>query len=71
MYVDEVCKQQQFFYSQPYCNYKTVKCKLYDTGHCKFAANCRFAHGDPELRNPHDPLLQGNDQSVSDTGSPS
>ena len=43
----------------PYCNYKTVKCKLYDKDQfCKFGQNCRFAHGDLELRSPHDPLAQ-------------
>jgi hypothetical protein len=43
----------------PYNNYKTVRCKYFDTeGHCKFGKNCTYAHGDPELRGPYD-CMQG------------
>eukprot|EP00347_Sterkiella_histriomuscorum_P011803 403371038 len=62
-YVDEVKNQQLNYYTIPYCNYKTVRCKLNDQGFCKFAQNCRFAHGDPELRNPHDPMTPAQVQS--------
>ena len=29
---------------------------LEETGFCKFGQNCRFAHGEDQLRNPHDPM---------------
>ena len=29
---------------------------LEETGFCKFGQNCRFAHGEEQLRNPHDPM---------------
>jgi len=46
-----------------------VKCKLFDQGYCRFASNCRFAHGEFELRNPHDPLLTGGgDEGTSEIG---
>ena len=61
-YVNGVSQQQELFYHEPYCNYKTVKCTLYEkTGACKFGTNCKFAHGEHEMRNPHDPL---NNQQV-------
>ena len=41
----------------PYNNYKTQSCKYYDKDKsCKFGANCSFAHGAHELRNPYDTL---------------
>lgn len=50
--------------TNPYCNYKTVKCNLFEEGQCRFGQNCTFAHGEAELRNPHDPMekmkVQGN-----------
>jgi len=40
-------------------NYKTQVCKNFEqTGQCKFATNCCFAHGDDELRNLTDPMPQ-------------
>lgn len=32
-------------------NYKTVICKYWEQGKCKFQHNCSFAHGDIEVRN--------------------
>lgn len=32
-------------------NYKTVICKYWEQGKCKFNQNCSFAHGDVEVRN--------------------
>ena len=41
----------------PYNNYKTQPCKFYEKDKsCKFGANCSFAHGAHELRNPYDDL---------------
>ena len=41
----------------PYNNYKTVKCKYFDSeGQCKFGKNCSFAHGLDQLRGPYDPV---------------
>jgi hypothetical protein len=41
----------------PYNNYKTQSCKYFDKDKsCKFGANCSFAHGGHELRNPYDNL---------------
>lgn len=31
-------------------NHKTVKCKFFEVGSCKFGNMCSFAHGDHELR---------------------
>lgn len=33
-------------------NYKTVTCKYWEQGKCKYQQNCSFAHGDCEMRNP-------------------
>ena len=33
----------------PY-NYKTVKCKYYEMGHCNYGDKCSFAHGFKEVR---------------------
>ena len=56
-YIKEVSQQQENYYSVPYCNYKTVMCRLLEEqGFCKFGSNCRFAHGEEQLRNPHDPM---------------
>ena len=35
-------------------NYKTKKCRHYETGRCKLAGLCNFAHGDEELRSASD-----------------
>lgn len=32
-------------------NYKTVICKYWEQGKCKYQQNCSFAHGDSEIRN--------------------
>lgn len=37
-------------------NYKTVKCRFWDSGGCRFGAKCNFAHGDQELRAPQQNL---------------
>jgi hypothetical protein len=50
--------------SQP-PNYKTSKCRFYESGHCKYGKSCNFAHGDEELRSstqkpkPHTPSSTG------------
>ena len=38
-------------------NYKTVICKYWEQGKCKFNQNCSFAHGDVEVRNHVRPRL--------------
>ena len=35
-------------------NYKTKKCRHFETGRCKLAGLCNFAHGDEELRSAND-----------------
>jgi hypothetical protein len=49
-----------------YNNYKTVRCRLFDNGKeiidisegfCRFGEKCTYAHGDEELRNPHDAII--------------
>ena len=40
-------------------NYKIVKCKNWEKDNtCKYGAHCTFAHGDSELRNKSDNLMQ-------------
>ena len=40
-------------------NYKIVKCKNWDKDRtCKYGSHCTFAHGDEELRNKSDNLMQ-------------
>ena len=40
-------------------NYKIVKCKNWEKDKtCKYGAHCTFAHGDSELRNKSDNLMQ-------------
>ena len=42
-------------------NYKIVKCKNFDKdGTCKYGVHCTFAHGDKELRNKSQNMLQMN-----------
>ena len=31
-------------------NFKTIKCKYYDLGQCKYGDKCNFAHGVTEVR---------------------
>eukprot|EP00742_Colponemidia_sp_Colp-10_P000597 GILJ01000653.1.p1 GENE.GILJ01000653.1~~GILJ01000653.1.p1 ORF type:complete len:293 (-),score=23.12 GILJ01000653.1:327-1205(-) len=38
---------------QSHPNYKTVKCKFFEQGTCKFGAKCSFAHGDQDMRAKH------------------
>ncbi len=46
-------------------NYKTVICKYWEQGKCKFASKCSFAHGDPEMRNPESNfVLQPSNQII-------
>ena len=60
-YLKQVLQQQMNFNTQPYCNYKTIKCRnKFEKGHCKFGPNCKYAHTEAELRNPHDPLFSTN-----------
>ena len=35
--------------------YKTIICKEFAEGYCKFGDRCRFAHGFKELRSKHEP----------------
>jgi len=35
-------------------NYKTVKCKYFEQGYCKYNQSCSFAHGDQDMRTPQD-----------------
>lgn len=35
-------------------NFKTKKCRHFETGRCKLAGLCNFAHGDEELRTAND-----------------
>jgi hypothetical protein len=35
-------------------NYKTVKCKYFEQGYCKFNQSCSFAHGDQDIRTPQE-----------------
>lgn len=37
-------------------NYKTIQCKFFEKGHCKYGGNCSFAHGDHEMRSPDTPI---------------
>ena len=40
-------------------NYKIVKCKNWEKDKsCKYGAHCTFAHGDEEIRNKTDNLIQ-------------
>ena len=40
-------------------NYKIVKCKNWEKDKsCKYGAHCTFAHGDEEIRNKSDNLIQ-------------
>lgn len=32
-------------------NYKTIKCRYFEQGLCKYKDGCHFAHGETELRN--------------------
>ena len=58
-YSAQVKDARSNFRENPYCNYKTIKCKnLLETGSCKFGHNCKYAHGERELRNPYDPISQ-------------
>jgi len=34
----------------PSSNYKTVKCKYFEKGYCKYNQSCSFAHGDTDMR---------------------
>jgi len=35
-------------------NYKTIKCKYFEQGYCKYNQSCSFAHGDTDIRAPTD-----------------
>lgn len=39
-----------------YSNYKTVPCRFYEQGTCKYGDNCTYAHGDGDKRAQTDPL---------------
>lgn len=42
-----------------FSKYKTISCKHYEQGGtCTKGDKCLFAHGEGELRQPHDPLPQ-------------
>ncbi len=44
--------------NMPFSNYKTVKCKNFEAGLCKYGDTCCFAHGDVDQRQaqPIDPI---------------
>lgn len=50
-------------------NYKTVKCKYYESGQCRYGDNCSFAHGGVDLRtqqsNAFQPPYAANNQVFS------
>lgn len=35
---------------------------MLEHGYCKYGSNCKYAHGEKELRNPHDPIESGTQQ---------
>jgi hypothetical protein len=39
-------------------NYKTIKCKYWEKGHCRYQGSCSFAHGDQDLRAQNGPGRQ-------------
>ena len=41
-------------------NYKTVVCKYWEQGKCKYQNNCSFAHGEVEKRNQDQPVMNMN-----------
>lgn len=53
-------------------NYKTIKCRFFEKGHCKYGTSCSFAHGDQDIRSPNSPVpshvlsnMQMNDPMMS------
>lgn len=47
-------------------NYKTLLCKNFQNGNCKYGNNCGFAHGEHELkRAPQAPPTQGQPQLMT------
>ena len=50
-------------------NYKIVKCKNFEKdGTCKYGAHCTFAHGDNELRNKQENMMQMNNPMMMPIG---
>jgi len=39
-------------------NYKTVKCKFFEKGFCKYGEGCSFAHGEQDVRSQNSPVPQ-------------
>jgi len=39
-------------------NYKTVKCKFFEKGYCKYGDGCSFAHGEQDVRAQNSPVPQ-------------
>ena len=35
------------------------------TGFCKFGSNCKYAHGEQELRDPHDPINNNSQNQIA------
>jgi len=54
-------------------NYKTVQCRFFQKGHCKYESGCNYAHGDQDVRQPGTPSTQTSVTSVqpATTGVPS
>ena len=46
-------------------NYKTVVCKYWEEGKCKYQTNCSFAHGNPEMRTQSENSIAFNSQNLS------
>lgn len=45
-------------------NYKTVQCRFFQKGHCKYESGCNYAHGDQDVRQPGTPSTTGSVTSV-------
>ena len=70
-YVNGVSQQQELFYHEPYCNYKTVKCTLYEKTEVGIFANAVRADTGDELlarMRAGRGLLRYNHHSVLDFG---
>jgi len=59
--------------TSPVPNYKTVQCRFFQKGHCKYESGCNYAHGDQDVRQPGTPSTQSSTtptQTPTTTGVP-